>query len=142
MDQETYDKHKQTLADGKIAIIGSRTASTVEQLDYLRRKLPLQAGEDTARDAAGKDTAAAVEKTGAEALTEAEATAAATASQLATGSREDVTPKTLHDNDTAEEVASEGDIAPQAGTEAGGGSAQEVVSQPVPSSKSAKTAAV
>ena len=37
MTEETYEHHKQSLAEGKIVLVGGRTAATTEQLDVLRR---------------------------------------------------------------------------------------------------------
>ena len=37
MDQETYEHHKQKIAEGQIARLGGRTAATMEELDALRR---------------------------------------------------------------------------------------------------------
>ncbi len=49
MDQETYEHHKQQLANGKIVRIGGRIAATPEELDTLRHvdDLPVFGGQST-----------------------------------------------------------------------------------------------
>lgn len=124
MNKATYDQHVETLASGKIVIVGGRTASSVEELDALRQSLlaksaadPAKAGADTTRQGDELEAVEAEQKAGEAAAAKAETLAQSTAAKMAASAEDNLSPKAVHDNKTAEDLIAEGSIPPQAGSE-------------------------